>query len=385
MPPKKQKTTRKTSLQKLGTTESTHESLVLKDLSKYFLIAAIILLLGFLTYVISPFLVPIIMAAIIATVAMPVENFWEWLFKGKAKWLAALLSTLLVLTVIIGPFYLLISMFSSEAIEAVEFVEMAVHEYELENLQVLPDMIRDSVLGEMIEKVERYSPVTREDLIDSVSSAASATGAFVVAQTKNVAKQVSVILVQLFILLMSLYYFLRDGKHISKYVESIIPLPQKYQKALFKQLSTISKAIVLGIFGAAIMQGAVAGVGYAIAGVENAVFWGAISMFFSIVPYIGVAIVWVPITIVMFATGHWIAAIFLIIWGVGVVSTVDNIVKPYLIGGAAHMYPLLTFFVILGSIFTIGLKGLIIGPFVLILALTFLHIYKLEYKEVLKG
>jgi len=285
--------------------------------------------------------------------------------------------------VILGPFSLLISLLAEDAVGAANYIQTQVEGYDIEDIHLLPEMVRDSVVGDFLNKMEQYSPITRVDLVDSVSSATKAVGTFVVSQTTNVAKKVSVILLDLFILLISLFYFIKDGTKIALYVRSIMPLPSRYQKVLFHQLSTISKAIILGIFGAAIMQGAVAGVGYWIAGVENSVFWGTITAFLSIVPYLGAALIWIPITIVLFITGHWLAGIFMIAWGVAVVSTVDNIVKPYLIGGTAHMYPLLTLFVILGSIFTIGFKGLILGPFALILALTFLHIYKLEYKDVL--
>lgn len=359
-------------------------SLVHKDISKNFLIAAIVLLIGFVVYLISPFIVPIIMAAIIAAVAAPLQRFWVKLFHGRQKWLAALFSTIIVLLIIIGPFTLLVSMLASEASDTVSLIEEKLASYEIEDINLLPEMIRDSVVGDTIEKIETYSPITREDIVEALSSATSTIGSFIVEKTKNIAKTVSILMVHLFILLLSLYYFLRDGDKITKNIKSLIPLPKQYQNELFKQLFTISKAIIYGIFGAAIFQGFVAGVGYAIGGVENAVFWGTITAFFSIVPYLGATIVWVPITIVMLATGHWVAALFLLIWGVAVVSTVDNIIKPYLIGGKAHMYPLLTFFVILGGIFTIGFKGLILGPFALILMLTFLHIYRLEYKNVLK-
>ncbi|MBU1019031.1 MAG: AI-2E family transporter [Patescibacteria group bacterium] len=359
-------------------------TLVLKDISKYFLIIATVLLLGFIIYLVSPFLVPIIMAAIIASVATPVQRFWVKLFRGHQKWLAALLSTIIVLVIVIGPFIILVSMLASEASSTIQLIENKVTEYNIEDIDLLPEMIRDSIVGETIRKIEAYSPITGEDILTGISEATNAIGSFIVTETKNIAKKVSILIVDLFIMLLSLYYFLRDGDKITKNIKTLIPLPKNYQDTLIKQLFTISKAIIYGIFGAALFQGAIAGVGYAIAGIDNAVFWGTITAFFSIVPYLGAAIVWVPITIIMLLTGHWVAAIFLLVWGVAVVSTVDNVIKPYLIGGKAHMYPLLTFFVIIGGIFTIGFKGLIIGPFALILMLTFLHIYRLEYKGILE-
>lgn len=381
MPPKKSPRRKKQSpLHSIGA----DGALVWKDLSRIFLIAAIVALIGFVVYMIWPFVVPIIMAAIIAAVALPMQRGLVKLFKGKGKWFAALISTLVVLIVIIGPFTLLISMLTTEATDTIGLIEDKIEEYEIEDIHVLPEMIRDSVVGDYMEKIEENSPITREDILETISSATNSIASFIVTETKNIAKKISVMVVHIFILLLSLFYFLRDGDEIVKNIKGLIPLPKRYQNVLFKQLSTISKAIIYGIFGAAIMQGLVAGIGYAIAGIDNAVFWGTITAFFSIVPYLGAAIIWVPMMIIMFLTGHWVVGLFLLAWGVAVISTVDNIVKPYLIGGRAHMYPLLTFFVILGSIFTIGFKGLIIGPFALILMLTFLHIYKLEYKEVLE-
>ena len=332
---------------------------------------------------IYPFLVPIIMAAIIATVAAPLQKFWVWLFGGKLKWLSAFLSTLLVLIIVLGPISLLVSSLTSDAVEAVDAVQKQIEGYDIEDIHLFPEMIRDSIIGDYVEKIEKYSPITRAEFISTLSSATSAIGTFIVGQTTNVAKQISIIIIDVLIMILSVFYFLRDGDKIVAYFKSILPMPSKYQQILFKKLSTISKAITIGIFGAAIMQGAIAGVGYFLAGIGNPVFWGTVTAFFSIIPYLGAAIIWVPIVIVMFVTGHWVAATFLIAWGLAVISTVDNVVKPYLIGGTAHIYPLLTFFVILGSMFTIGFKGLILGPFALILALTFLHIYRLEYKDIL--
>src|SRR3989339_210397 len=374
----------KTSLEKLRTSKNVEDSLVIGNLSKYFLVGVVLLLICYIVYIISPFIVTIIMAAILASAGGPLQKLWHKLFKGKAKWLGALLSTIIILTVVIGIVSMLISLISAETVTAVSAIDRKLSSYEIDNIHLLPEMIRDSIVGDYLDKMEAYSPITRGDLVEALSSATQTIGTKIVSGTTSIAKKVSVLLVHLFVMILSLFYFLKDGDRIIKYIKSIMPLPNRYQKVLFEQLAIISKAIIYGIFGAAIMQGFVAGVGYAIAGVDNSVFWGTITAFFSIIPYLGTTIVWIPIVIFLLLSGHWVAGIFLAIWAIAVVSTVDNIVKPYLIGGKAHMYPLLTFFVILGSIFTAGFKGIILGPFALILALTFLHIYKLEYKEVLE-
>ncbi|MFA6528558.1 MAG: AI-2E family transporter [Candidatus Gracilibacteria bacterium] len=374
----------KTNLEKLRTSKNAEDSLVIGSLSKYFLISVIVLLLCFIVYIVSPFIVTIIMAAILASAVGPLQKLWHKLFKGKVKWLGALLSTIIILTVAIGIVSMLISLISAQTITAISAIDTRISTYQIEDIHLLPEMVRDSVVGDYLDKMEKYSPITRGDLVDALSSATQTLGTKIVSGTTSIAKKVSVLLVHLFVMILSIFYFLKDGDRIIRYIKSIMPLPNRYQKVLFEQLAIISKAIIYGIFGAAVMQGLVAGVGYAIAGIDNVVFWGTITAFFSIIPYLGTTVVWIPMVIFLLLSGHWVAGIFLAIWAIAVISTVDNIVKPYLIGGKAHMYPLLTFFVILGSLFTAGFKGIILGPFALILALTFLHIYKLEYKEVLE-
>ena len=144
------------------------------------------------------------------------------------------------------------------------------------------------------------------------------------------------------------------------------------------------KAIIIGGFLTGIIQGLVGGIGFAIAGIPNVFFWTAMMAFASFVPLIGTTLIWLPASIILIASGDYTWGIFLLIWGLVVISVVDNLVRPYLVGGKAHTYPLLTFFVILGGIFTMGFTGIIVGPMVLMAFMAFLHIYEAEYVKVLK-
>ena len=142
-------------------------------------------------------------------------------------------------------------------------------------------------------------------------------------------------------------------------------------------------SIVYGIFGAAIIQGILVGVGLAIVGVENAAFWGAVAAILSPIPYVGTSIVWIPVVIFLLITKQWFGGIFLLIWSMGIVGLADNFIKPYVIGSTSDLHPLMVMLVILGGVFAFGFKGLIFGPLILTLTLAFLHIYKLEYQSVL--
>ena len=96
------------------------------------------------------------------------------------------------------------------------------------------------------------------------------------------------------------------------------------------------------------------------------------------------AVIWVPAALILLGLGNWGAALFIFIWGFVAIGSIDNIARPFLIGGKAHTYPLMTFLVVLGGVITMGLKGVIIGPLVLIVLMSFLHIYESEYARLLK-
>jgi predicted PurR-regulated permease PerM len=128
----------------------------------------------------------------------------------------------------------------------------------------------------------------------------------------------------------------------------------------------------------------VAGLGFYLVGVPNAALWGTIMAIFAPVPYIGTAIIWGPVGIYNLINGEVFSGLFVLIWGVAVVATIDNIVKPYLIGRSTAINPLAILLTLLGGILLFGPSGLIYGPFLLTLLFGVLHIYELEYEEVLK-
>jgi predicted PurR-regulated permease PerM len=145
----------------------------------------------------------------------------------------------------------------------------------------------------------------------------------------------------------------------------------------------VSKGIIYGFFGAAVAQGLLAGLGFYLAGISNAAFWGTMMAFFSPIPYIGTSLIWIPAVIILLVQKQFLAALFLFLWSAAIVGMADNIVKPYVIGRTTSVHPLAMLLVLLGGVIGFGLKGLILGPFLLTLLIGFLHIYRLEYKKVL--
>ncbi|MBI5422305.1 AI-2E family transporter, partial [Candidatus Peregrinibacteria bacterium] len=252
-------------------------------------------------------------------------------------------------------------------------------------IHLIPSMLKNGLVDQWIAKVSGYVPISTADVMSTAKNFVGAFSSFILGNVTGILKNFSIFLLHIIVFLMAMFYFLKDGERFVAYINSLLPLSEKYRQELFVKLSRLSYGIIYGIFGAAIAQGLMAGLGFYIVGINNAAFWASIAALFSVIPFVGTAVVWVPVVIFLLVTQHWIAAIFLILWSVFITSSADNFVKPYLIGSSSSVHPLAVLLVILGGTFSFGLKGLIFGPFVLTLTLAFLHIYGLEFKRELDG
>lgn len=356
--------------------------LVLADIAKYFVILALLTLTITMFWIASPFIPVLIISAVIATGFYPVHKriFQSLRLKRTAS---AVVSTLIILVIILVPVAWFVSYITEQAVDTYLLVQSKVSFLLDIDIRLLPQIIEDSAAGKYLRQITDVLPIKPEDIISYVTVIIQNVSQFLVNQTTSFAKSLSVLAVHLFVGLLSMFFFLRDGDRAIVEIRSLVPLSKKYRIILFEKLHLMSQGILYGIFGAAMAQGLLGGIGFALAGIPNAAFWGTIMAFFAIVPYVGSTLIWIPAALVLFITGHWVAGLFLVLWGMFVVGTVDNFIKPIVIGEKARIHPLLSFLAIIGGIFTMGLPGLIIAPYLLSLLLTFLHIYKMEYQGVL--
>lgn len=354
------------------------------DIQKYFLLGMLLLLIVVLLMFVSPFITTLMIAAVLVTAVYPVHR----LFSQKIhipKSISALLSLIIVAAVILAPFTALFFFVANQATDAYASISDKINVLTTTKINLLPAILQKGFLEKWVENISKYAPISTNDIVQTAKDFVGTISTFLLSHATGVLKNLSMILIHVIVFLMALYYLLRDGADFAKKINSLMPMSEVYRKELFKKMSNLSYSIIYGLFGAAIAQGATLGLAFAIVGISNAAFWGSVAALLSPVPYIGTAIVWGPAVIALAVGKHWIAATFLLAWGLGVVSTVDNIVKPYLIGSSAALHPLAVLVVLLGGMFAFGLKGLLFGPFILTLTLAFLHIYEMEYKKVLDG
>ena len=152
---------------------------------------------------------------------------------------------------------------------------------------------------------------------------------------------------------------------------------------MLARFTSITRATVKGTLVIGAIQGALAGVAFWVAGIDGAALWGTIMTILSIIPGIGAPLVWVPVVIVLFLNGQYLTATLLLVWCAAVVGTIDNFLRPVLVGRDAKMPDLLILIGTLGGLFLFGPIGFIVGPIICGLFLTVWDIYGATFKEVL--
>ncbi|MBV8519322.1 MAG: AI-2E family transporter [Acidobacteria bacterium] len=192
------------------------------------------------------------------------------------------------------------------------------------------------------------------------------------------------------LVLLSMFFFYVEGESIVEQLSVLSPLPKQYDREFAARFKDVIDATFRGQLFTALAQGIATGIGLAIARVPGAAFWAAVAALLSLVPMVGAAAVWVPAAIYLSIAASmggrpWWQAIFLIVWGVLVVSTVDNIVRPWAMKGKAQLPAIPLLFAVLGGMQAFGFVGLVIGPLVFSLLMSIIEIYKQSFRLPASG
>jgi predicted PurR-regulated permease PerM len=180
------------------------------------------------------------------------------------------------------------------------------------------------------------------------------------------------IVINLFVLFFTLFYFLKDGEVLLSRLNHYLSLQKKEYVLILSRLREIIRGIVFGHLLVALIQGALGALGFFLFGVSSPLFWGLLMALFALIPYLGTGIIWLPASLILFFEGVFqnsnslmLKGIGLFLYGLLVVSTVDNLLKPKLIGEQAKVHPLVILLGIFGGMFFFGALGVIIGPLIL--------------------
>jgi predicted PurR-regulated permease PerM len=198
-------------------------------------------------------------------------------------------------------------------------------------------------------------------------------------QVRGIAQNVFVFMVNVFIALFTLFFFLRDGKALCQRIGRLLPMESQYQEHLFTKVIDAIFAVVHGCLIVAMIQGLLAGLAYWVLGVPFAILLGVATAFAALLPIGGSTLISVPTSIYLFLQGNNLYGMILLVWSLGIVGSVDNLLKPILIGSRLRLPTLFLFFGLLGGLSLFGALGLVLGPVLFALLAALLDLYMKEY------
>jgi len=321
-----------------------------------------ILLLVYLVYrIFEPFLMPLGWAAVFAVI------FYSLNKRLEQRWgrnLSAALSTAGVTLILIVPALLLMTLFVREGIDATHDLQasMAAGEYGGFN----------RAWGWIAAHVAAQTDINLPGL---VRQGASRLGGYLASELGAVLRNIALFLFELVVMLFALFYFLRDGAAIMKRIRLFLPFEEAVREKMLAEARDLIFASVTTSLVIAAVQGIICGGAFAIVGVGSPLFWGVVMAFLSLLPVVGAWPVWILAAIWLFSTGHAARALLLVGVCGGLGSTIDNILRPVLLGGRSSLNGLLVFISVLGGIAVFGALGVVLGPIVVATAVGVLDVY----------
>ncbi|MEZ5476813.1 MAG: AI-2E family transporter [Thiolinea sp.] len=308
---------------------------------------------------IADFMEAVIMAAIISALVHPV---YRKLLGGVGN-KPALASFLTIILFVVGvfiPFIIFAQLLLDQAASIGAYSEAWLQKYSQE-----VDVDVESLKSKLLQ----IGP-SQSDIMGRVSEIVSGLGKYISQLISSTAKGTINFIFMLFILLYAMYYFLKDGPQMLDRIFSVLPFTDEEQQGIENTFVAVSSAIIKGSLVVALAQGTLGGIGFAVAGIDGFIFWGALMAFLSLLPLVGAPLVWVPVVIYLVLEGQMVTAIALGAWCAIVVSSIDNILRPLLVGKDTQMPDLLVLLTSLGGLGMFGASGLLLGPLIGALFLT---------------
>jgi predicted PurR-regulated permease PerM len=315
--------------------------------------------------IMEPFLGPLLWAALLAFLVFPVNLRLRVAFRGRPS-LAALLLTLASILTLVVPTIVLGVMFGRQASDLVGQLQTSAAQHQIQrpsDLWQLPEVDR------LIQRVESMLPVTPAQMQDSLVSASQQIIQSVVSVGGSLFASALGVIVAIVLALFLLFFFLRDGERMVARAMAVVPLDDRRKALLIAHLASVIRAVVLGSLVTALVQGTLVGVGFALVDLPTPIVFAVLSMGAALIPLLGTAIIWAPAAVWLGLTGHWGGALFMAIWGVAVVSSADNVVRPLFISSRAKITTLPVFIGLVGGMTAFGPIGMFLGPVVIALAL----------------
>jgi predicted PurR-regulated permease PerM len=322
--------------------------------SRLFYIALVLCALYLLGMMLLPFASALFLGAVLAGSLIGVQERLGKRFGGRTGLAAGLLTLLLVLAVA-GPLASVMAVAINEASQGISFLREALKSEGLHGLaHQLPVGIRDWA-DRLVDTLPDSSQLF-DTLSESGRSAASAFGGVVTATGH--------LLFLTLLTLVAFFFFLTSGRELVAWLESVVPLAPGQFRSFMVEFRKVTRAVLLSTVATAAVQSVAALLGFFIARVPNALFFGLVTFVAALIPIGAAMMVSIILAIILILSGRTGAGIFLLVWGALVVGTIDNFAKPFFLKGGVQLHGAVVFFSLLGGLAAFGPVGILAGPLV---------------------
>jgi len=327
--------------------------------------------------VIWPFLQALLLGALLAGLCHPLYRWVVKLCRGRRS-LASAITLLFLFLLIVGPISAFLGIVVKQALNVSEHAIPWLQQ----NFGAASSFNAHDWIVQKFPLIEDFVP-SQEEIVTNVGNAAKAAGGFLATGAASITAGTAGFFLNFFVMIYGMFFFLKDGRSILEKIFYYMPLSHEDEVRMLERFVSVTRATVKGTLLIGLIQGGLAGIAFYFAGIDGAAFWGTIMVILSIVPGIGAALVWVPTVVYLYIIGQPVAATALGVWCAAVVGTVDNVLRPTLVGKDAEMPDLLILIGTLGGLFFFGPVGFIVGPIVCGLFLTAWDIYGAAFKDIL--
>ncbi len=337
----------------------------------------LLVLLYQIVVIFSPFLVPILWAAILVRLSYPLHARLTVFLRGRDTISATALTAAVILLAVLPVVYMGVLLVQ----ESVSAYESATTWIQSDGMKRLPEYLSRLPRGGTLQELMGRAVVTNVHLEDAFLQGTKTLSVYLLSQVGDLAKNAFNLVMSFLVMIFTLFFFFKDGHRLYETFYRLIPLEETHKHQIVTRLDMTLTAVMRGIVVTAIAQGLLAGTAYWFLDVPFPIILTCLTALLSLLPFGGTALVWVPVAIYLFTVGPLWAGIVMLVWGVVVVTMADNFLKPLLIGKGAGIPTLFLFFGILGGLAAYGFIGLFLGPILIAILFTAVQIYREEYQD----
>ncbi len=328
---------------------------------------ALLLLIYLVFRIVEPFLEPLAWSGVLAIIFYPAhKRIMRWLQPNRA----ALVSTVGVTVLLIAPALVVLVYTARQALDATAQLQATLMDPE----KALPTHALAWIKHQLPQAWQGT------DFSEPLRQGAERIASFLASRLASLVRNLFNFVVDLFIVIFALFFMFRDGDEIVRGAGHLLPFDEGIQEEMLRESRDLIFASVAVALVIAVLQGVLGGLAFTVGGISSPLFWAVLIAFFSLVPVVGSALIWVPGALFLAFSGHWGKGLAVVVICGGVAGLADNIVRPLLLRNRTHLNELLLFLGVLGGLEVFGLLGLVIGPTILAAAMGVFRVY-VEHRD----